>query len=114
MDFIGAIRYINLQWNRKYYECGSFEIMMMASEYNNDAKYLYTPDRKEVGIIQKVHLTKSIKGRFVTISGFFYEFMLNDKIIYPIFRQTHPLETIAWNMVNTYKSDIPRLAMGTN
>ncbi len=111
---LGSIEYINLQWNRKYYECGTFVIYIPADSYNNDTKYIYLKDRPELGIVNKMSLKRTIKGMFVQLEGFFYERMLYDKIVYPLFSQKGKLEDVAISMVNQYKDDIPRLNVGTS
>ena len=82
------VRYLpffNLQWNREYYEIGQYSVQIAAADYSPDMAYLYTPDRPETGIIQKVELTDTVKGRFVQLSGYFLEAILNDKIVYPTY-----------------------------
>ncbi len=111
---LGSIEYINLQWNRKYYECGTFVIYIPADRYNNDTKYIYLKDRPELGIVNKMSLKRTIKGMFVQLEGFFYERMLYDKIVYPLFSQKGNLEDVATLMVKQYKDDIPKLNVSTS
>ena len=73
--------FFNLQWNREYYEIGQYSVQIAAADYSPDMAYLYTPDRPETGIIQKVELTDTVKGRFIQLSGYFLEAILNDKIV---------------------------------
>lgn len=106
------IKYINLQWNRKYYECGDFSIQMPASEYDSKMAYIYCPDRPEAGIVQKIEYTESSSGKMVQMSGFFLERILWDKIIYPTYYANGNLEDSARDIVNKYKDDIPLLEVG--
>ncbi len=110
---IKYFKYINLQWTRRYYEPGEFSVQLPASEYVNDCVYLYTKDRPEVGIIQKREYADGYDGKIMQLSGYFYEYKLNDKITFPRFSATGNIETLARNMVNTYKADIPLLQLGT-
>ena len=69
---VGYLIPLNLQWTREYYTIGQFSIQVAAEGYTPDMAYLYRPDRPETGIIQKVQLTESLKGRFVQLSGYTY------------------------------------------
>lgn len=111
-DSIGYIKYTNLQWNRKYYECGDFSIQMVASQYDSKMAYIYCEDRPEAGIIQKVEYQQTIKGKIVQMSGFFLERILWDKIIYPTYYAKGTMEDAARDIVRKYKDDIPLLEIG--
>lgn len=106
------LKYINLQWTRKYYECGDFSIQMAASEYKDSMKYIYCPVRPETGIIQKIEYEQTYKGKIIQISGFFLERILWDKIIFPTYYANGRLEDSARDIVNKYKDDIPLLELG--
>lgn len=106
------LKYINLQWNRKYYECGDFSIQMAASQYKDNMAYIYCPSRPETGIIQKIEYEQTYKGKIMQISGFFLERILWDKIIFPTYYANGRLEDSARDIVNKYKDDIPLLEVG--
>ena len=78
----GSIPYTSLQWNRKYYEPGTFEMVVPVTVYDPNWAYIYCDDRPETGIVQKVEYTDSstVAGGIdtVTVSGFFMEQLLND------------------------------------
>lgn len=74
---LGVIDFIELQWNRKYLECGSFVIYLAASDYDTDIKYVQYSDRPETGIVQKIEYEEKVGGRFVTLSGFFVDKVLD-------------------------------------
>ena len=109
---VAYLKYFNLQWTRRYYECGEFSVQIRAADYQSAMAYVYTRDRPETGIIQKVEYAASLKGEFVQLSGFFLESMLNDKIVYPTFYGRGNLETAARELVTAYKDDIPLLRLG--
>ena len=68
----------NIQWRRRYYEYGQFEIQMIESEYDIKMKYIWNRETNELAFINKVVFeTKSI-GNFVSISGYFIEQILED------------------------------------
>jgi hypothetical protein len=92
MDFLGlnptflpvkTLRCINAQWNRRYYEAGDFSIQLRASDWDANIAYIYTRERPETGMVQKVETEHTVKGDFVLVSGYFLEGMLNWKVVYP-------------------------------
>ncbi len=108
---VGYLPYINLQWTREYYAVGQFSVQVAAAEYQPSMTYLYTPDRPETGIIQKVELTQTVKGRFVQLSGYFLEAILNDKIVWPTYYATGSIPAAVTAMLRQYKDDIPLLTV---
>ena len=78
------IPYTSLQWNRRYYECGDFTCVVPSNVYSPDWAYIYTSDRPETGVIQKVEYEDARHGDndvdVVTLSGFFTEKWLNDYV----------------------------------
>lgn len=107
---VGYLVYINLQWNREYYSPGKFSVQIPAGAYAENMAYIYTPERPETGIIQKVELTENIKGRFVQLSGYFLENALNDKVVYPTYYAAgSSMAADVVRMLKEYKADIPLL-----
>ena len=99
-----------IQWNRRYYEPGDFEIQIFAEDYQKEFKYLYTADRPEVGIIEKVSYShQDNEGQFITQKGRFMEQVLNDKVTWPTFYGKGEITAVIMQMVNQYKDDIPLL-----
>lgn len=80
------LNFIELQWNRKYYEPGEFSVQLRAAEYDAGMKYLFLAERSELGLIQKLEYKESISGQFVQLSGFFAEKLLDEKISYPTYQ----------------------------
>ena len=108
---VAYLPYFNLQWTREYYQVGQFSVQIAAADYDPAMAYLYTPDRPETGIIQKVELTETVKGRFVQLSGFFLEAILNDKVVYPTYYASGTIPAAVVAMLRQYKDDIPLLAV---
>ena len=108
-NLIKYFDYINLQWIRRYYEPGQFMVQIPADQYANDATYVFNSQRPELGMIQKFEYARKSDGQLILLSGYFYEFKLNDKITYPRFRQSGNIETVARAIVEKYKDDIPLL-----
>ena len=111
-NIIKYFKYINLQWIRRYYEPGEFSVQLPASEYMADAVYLFTKDRPELGLVQKRQYADGYDGEIIQLSGYFFEYKLNDKITFPRFNAAGNIETLARSIVSTYKADIPILQLG--
>lgn len=105
------LEYTNLQWNRRYYECGDFSIRIPAYQYSSEMKYVYCSSRPETGIIQKIEYEQTVKGEFIQLSGFFLERILWDKIMYPTFYASGNTADAAREAVSKYKDDIPLLVV---
>lgn len=76
------IRASNIQWRRKYYECGSFSIQISPEYYEPLAKYIYTPDRKEIGVISQINYIKDKRQTYIQISGLFAESLLDKAVCF--------------------------------
>ncbi len=96
----------NIQWTRKYYEHGTFSIQLPYDQYSTEMKYVYTEDRKEVGMINKVSYNDDSNSKSIQIEGYFLERWLNDKIVYPTFYGTGEITQTLTKMFNQYKEDI--------
>lgn len=79
-------------------------------------KYIYTNERREMGIITQRNYAIASNGfKYMQISGFFLERELNDKVINPLFVASNtPAETAVTNMVSQYKKDIPLLSVSAS
>lgn len=109
-----GIPYLNLQWNRKYYEPGDFQLQISKSLYDPTWAYLGTNDRPELGMIQKMSLG-SDGDDFVLLSGFFCEKMLDDKTCYPRYvGDAAKTETAVRNIFAKYKDDLPIVLASAN
>lgn len=108
---IAYLPYFNLQWTREYYKIGQFSVQVAAASYDPAMAYLYNADRPETGIIQKVELTETVKGRFVQLSGYFLEAILNDKVVYPTYYANGSIPATVVAMLRQYKDDIPLLTV---
>lgn len=102
-NLLSLIEPHNVQWNRKYYECGTYALEIAQDQYMPEMKYIYCTDRPETGIIQKV----SWSGTNVTLEGCFLEKILDDKIIYPTFYGSGEITNVLTSLVNKYKEDLP-------
>lgn len=101
-NIIKSVEYINLQWNRRYYECGQYSIQILAEDFEETFYYVYRPSEKEVGIVQKIEYTSEERGEFVQISGFFMESMLNNYIMHPTFSYSGSLTNCIFHVITTF------------
>ncbi len=102
-----SVRYLNLQWNRSYYDAGTFSIQVLKDDYSVGAKYVYNYDRPELGVIDRVQGSYVGDKKTINLSGFFAENILNDKIIYPTYFASGSIIQSVYDCVNTFKDDIP-------
>ena len=103
-ELLGEVIPSNVQWNRKYYEFGDYSIVIPSRQFDKNAKYIYRTDRKQLGIINKPSYDDSKK--YVTLSGYFVEKKLNDKIIYPVYRGSGEVSSVCSQIFNSYKDDL--------
>ena len=82
-DLVAILTYSNVQWNRKCLEPGTFVIELTIEQYTDDWKYIYSPDRRELGRISQVNMSLDNGIMTVTISGKFIEDDLNRMVVYP-------------------------------
>lgn len=82
-NMITPLAPINVQWNRKYHEPGSFSIQLPLDQYSADMKYLYTKDRPEVGKITQKNYAEKNGFAYMQLSGYFLENELNRHVVYP-------------------------------
>lgn len=81
-QIVSLLRYTNLQWNRKYFEPGSFSLEIPLEQYNPQYKYIYTKDRPEMGKITQVNYVDQGSYRAIYLSGYFLENELNRRVVY--------------------------------
>lgn len=110
-NMIKFVEYINLQWNRRYYECGQYSVQILAKDFEKDFQYVYRASEKEVGVVQKVVYTSEERGEFVQISGFFLESMLNNYISHPTFSYNGMLANCIESILATFCEGLEPMRM---
>ena len=104
---MAGIPYDNLQWSRRYYEAGDFEMQIPLSVYDSSWAYIGSPQRCELGMVQRVYSSDSDPDK-VLIGGFFAEKMLDEKVCYPRYiGDAQSTEAAARAIFERYKEDIP-------
>lgn len=76
------LRYTNIQWSRKYHECGTFSVQIPLEQYDPSFKYIYTKSRPEMGKINQINYVDESGYRYMQLSGFFMENELNRMVAY--------------------------------
>lgn len=110
----------SLVWNRKYYECGNFNLQINIKYLNKfkDAVYISSKDFTETAVIENLNYKTTIQGTEIQISGRFLESKLAQRVIdnTQIFKDMIS-EDIIRNLVNTFiinsgDRKIPNLVLG--
>lgn len=78
MNRIAIIDYVQLLWNRRNFEAGSFTLYQHADNYV-DCTYIQAEGRSETGICYKPTYKTSANGRYITVEGKFVEDLPNDE-----------------------------------
>lgn len=82
-EIVSIVSFTSLQWSRKYHEPGSFCFSVPLGQYTDDWKYIYTPDRPEMGEITQINYVSREGFAQMYISGYFLENELNKMVVYP-------------------------------
>lgn len=102
-----GIPYGNLQWNRRYYEAGDFQMEVPLTVFDPSWAYIGTDDRPELGMVQQVQ-TLADSPQSVLVGGFFCEKMLDDKVVYPRYKgDVSKTEQAVRTIFDRYRSDLP-------
>jgi len=117
LNFIDTIdKFISLQWIRRYYNTGKFELHCSVTEHNIKTlirnNIIWIKGSKEVGIIEYRNLSIDSKGKEnLKIHGRFYTSLLDRRIMYSIENHTNKkVELIMRSIVNKncINTTIPR------
>lgn len=95
----------SLVWNRKYYECGSFNLQIGIKYWKQfkNAMYVYSKDFREAGILEALNHKTTTQGTDIQRSGRFLESMLADRAINKTQNFKNMItEDIIRSLVNTF------------
>lgn len=95
----------SLVWNRKYYECGNFNIQISKKywEQLKKAVYVYSREFEETGIIETKNYKTTVQGIEIQIAGRFLESKLLDRVINATqYFTKETTEDIIRKLVNTF------------
>lgn len=102
-----GLAYDNMQWNRRYYEAGSFQMQLPVKLFDQSWRYIGTSERPELGMIQKIEYSGEGDVN-VLLSGYFCEKMLDDKVIFPAVEINDAnIETAVRKLFADNKKDLP-------
>ncbi len=113
--------FFSLQWTRRYYEVGSFELHTDMAWYAllRQGRYVYRSDAAEVGVIEGLAYTQSETEEELTVSGRFLECLLERRVIPQRMELSGTAEQICRTLVDQmaiHPSEparaIPKLALG--
>lgn len=110
----------SLVWNRKYYECGNFNLQIGIKywEQFKNAVYVYSKDFEETGILETLNYKTTTQGIEIERSGRFLESKLFDRVINTTQNfKNQTTEDIVRNLVNTLAINsgdrkIPNIILG--
>lgn len=88
MAFMGVIESITaLQWNRKYYEAGDFELHLPVTEYNMRlialGNLLWIRGKVEAGVMEDIQLISNAKKQECVVKGRFTSSYMDRRLIRP-------------------------------
>lgn len=99
---------ISLQWIRRYYDFSEFMLTINAYEYRNTMQYVFRDDRRQLMIIQKIEYFDNVaEGQVIQLSGYSFEFVLNDRVVYPRVKKTMKIEEFAFWLFDNFKTEYP-------
>lgn len=82
-NLVTLASYDSLQWDREFNQVGKFVVSGVRGDFNRAAwKYVYTENRKELGIISQVNWKRNGTKQTLTLSGLFAESELNKMVCY--------------------------------
>jgi hypothetical protein len=103
---VKTLRCLNVQWNRRYYEPGDFQVQLRACDWDTGIRYLDLRERPETGMVQKVETQRTVKGDFVLVGGYFLEGMLNWKALYPRVQASGNVSALCRSLVADRLTDV--------
>ncbi|MCI9015727.1 MAG: hypothetical protein HFJ53_00955 [Clostridia bacterium] len=95
----------SLVWNRKYYECGNFNLQIGIKywEQFRNAMYIYSKEFRETGILKTLSYKTTTQGTDIQRSGQFLESILADRAINKTQNFKNMItEDIIRSLVNTF------------
>lgn len=104
-QLLRILSYTNLQWNRKYHECGTFSIQIPLKQYATEIKYIYTKDRPELGKVEQINYINNGTYKSIQLSGYFKEKELDRHVVYPA-GESNIINSPSWIEQNGTAEDV--------
>lgn len=96
-ELISLLCPVNTQWNRNYYESGTFSIQLPIEQYRQDICYVYTDQRPEMGKVSQINYMEQNGFESMQLSGYFLEKELDRHVVFPIGSSSNILEGPSWS-----------------
>ena len=99
----------SLVWNRKYYECGNFNLQTNVKylEQFKNAKYIYNKNFSETGILETFNFKDTTTGIQIVFAGRFLESVLEQRVINKTqYFYNTKTEDIIRSLVNTFAINV--------
>ena len=96
-ELISLLCPTNTQWNRNYYEPGTFSIQLPIEQYRQDICYIYTDKRPEMGKISQINYMEQNGFESMQLSGYFLEKELDRHVVFPVGSSNNILEGPSWS-----------------
>ncbi len=106
--------FLSLQWTRRYYEVGDFELNLSNEYFSllDEGTYLYRKDVNELAILDNIESTLNNQGnRELRVSGKMIESLLNDRVIESECNFTDNEVEIAWQLIKKHFVDVSKRAL---
>lgn len=103
--------FLSLQWTRKYYETGDFELNLANNHFSllDQGVYIYRKDVNELAVLNNIESTLNPQGnRELKVSGKMVEILLNDRIIESETNFFDNEVEIAWQTIKKYFIEDPK------
>lgn len=118
VEIVGVIdKYKSIVWNRKYFEAGTFEIVLPATKLNSryiqKRRLISRAGDSEVGLITAINITDDNEdGRMIKVSGVMFHGILKRRIAYQ--NDKNLTDLIQNNIISSDETarNIPNLVIG--
>lgn len=116
LNMIGVMEnQISLQWRRKFFEPGEFELVAPVTEYNiylcKLGNIVYVKGAAEAGVIESITIQQDEHENDITATGRFLESYMDRRLIRPKFNYSGTVET-AMRTILTNAVPIPLVELG--
>lgn len=101
-NLVKKIQYVSLLWNRMYHEAGTYQLEIKPDEFDKDIAMIYSPDRPEVGMVEKIDAIDQAEGKHMLIWGSFMEKKLDRDVIYPVANVSGGVVRCAYSLFDNY------------
>ena len=106
----------SVTWNRKYFEAGSFEIVVPITEANvklfQMGNLVWLQGAVEAGIIENLKYIQTNNENNITVSGRFLESYMDRRVIHPMVNFSGKTEVAMRNLLDGITPELPYVELG--